>query len=107
MLKVLFATDQRMGFSLKGFLVVTACALAVGAAPLRGQDVNAPAPDEANGAPADSASFQTFYDALGSQVAWIQSSDYGYVWQPQINDPDWAPYTAGHWVSLRGGPGSR
>jgi len=56
------------------------------------------APDDANGAPDDSVSFQTFYDALGSQGTWIQSSDYGYVWQPQVDDPDWAPYTAGHWV---------
>ena len=35
---------------------------------------------------------------MGSQGTWIQSSDYGYVWQPQVNDPDWAPYTDGHWV---------
>ncbi len=29
---------------------------------------------------------------------WIQTDAYGYVWQPTINDPDWAPYTEGHWV---------
>ncbi len=50
------------------------------------------------GAPDQSASFQTFYDNLAQQGTWIQSSDYGYVWQPNVNDPDWAPYTAGHWV---------
>ena len=73
------------------------------APPPPGSDVSGPnngatAPDAAAGAADDSASFQTFYDALGSQGTWIQSSDYGYVWQPQVNDPDWAPYTAGHWV---------
>jgi hypothetical protein len=53
-------------------------------------------PDQ--GAPDQSASFQTFYDNLAQQGTWIQSSDYGYVWQPSVNDPNWAPYTAGHWV---------
>src|SRR5580658_10161803 len=112
MQKVLFTVDQRVSFPWKAFLILTACALALLATPLRGQDDNgsppppdnsAPAPDDANdanGAPApgDSASFQTFYDSLGSQGTWIQSSDYGYVWQPEITDPDWAPYTEGHWV---------
>jgi hypothetical protein len=46
----------------------------------------------------DGASFQTFYDSLSNQGTWIQSSDYGYVWQPQVSDPAWAPYTLGHWV---------
>jgi len=87
-----------------------ACAVVLVAAPLRGQDDNAPAPpppdngatapDVANGAPESdqAASFQTFYDSLGSQGTWVQSTDYGYVWQPNVNDPEWAPYTAGHWV---------
>jgi hypothetical protein len=61
-------------------------------------------PDDATGAtgsgsPADdTVTFQTFYDALESQGTWIQTSDYGYVWQPNVTDPDWAPYTNGHWV---------
>jgi uncharacterized membrane protein YgcG len=45
-----------------------------------------------------SQSFQSFYDSLSSQGTWIQTDNYGYVWQPQVNDPDWAPYTDGHWV---------
>ncbi|MCE0496400.1 MAG: hypothetical protein LV481_00440 [Methylacidiphilales bacterium] len=63
-----------------------------------------PTPYEAPGqsqAPApgqEDASFQTFYDELSSQGTWVQSSDYGYVWQPDVNDPDWAPYTDGDWV---------
>jgi uncharacterized membrane protein YgcG len=109
MLKVLFGVDERLSLPWKSFLLLAACALALPAMPLRGQDDSAmpappppdngaTAPDDAGGAPDDSASFQTFYDSLGSQGTWIQSSDYGYVWQPQVNDPDWAPYTQGHWV---------
>ena len=44
------------------------------------------------------ASFQTFYDQLGQQGNWVQTDDYGYVFQPNVSDPDWAPYTDGHWV---------
>ena len=97
--------------------MTAACALALLVAPLRGQDDGGtappapdmsappppdasvpPAPDSSAPAPDDSASFQTFYDALGNQGTWIQSSDYGYVWQPQETDPDWAPYTEGSWA---------
>jgi hypothetical protein len=53
-------------------------------------------PDQSN--PDESASFQTFYDGLAPQGTWMQSSDFGYVWQPAVNDPNWAPYTNGHWV---------
>jgi hypothetical protein len=68
------------------------------------QDENAPAPDDGSDVPTGSdestgsVTFQTFYDALGNLGTWIQTNDYGYVWQPQVNDPDWAPYTVGHWV---------
>lgn len=69
----------------------------------------APPPDQAPSQPYDPgqqqapppdqpATFQTFYDSLGQQGTWMQTSDYGYVWQPAVNDPDWAPYTVGHWV---------
>ena len=44
------------------------------------------------------ASFQTFYDQLGDQGSWVQTDNYGYVFQPNVTDPDWAPYTAGSWV---------
>jgi hypothetical protein len=71
------------------------------------QDQGAPGPDDADqGAPppdqGDNASgdvnFQTFYDNLSSQGNWVQTDNYGYVWQPNVQDPDWAPYTDGHWV---------
>ena len=28
----------------------------------------------------------------------MQTDNYGYVFQPNVSDPDWAPYTDGHWV---------
>ncbi len=28
----------------------------------------------------------------------MQTNDYGYVFQPNVTDPNWAPYTDGHWV---------
>jgi hypothetical protein len=50
-----------------------------------------------------SVSFQTFYDSLASEGIWIQTADYGYVWQPAVTDSDWAPYTNGHWVYTEDG----
>ena len=44
------------------------------------------------------ASFQDFYNQLGSQGTWVQTDNYGYAFQPTVTDPDWAPYTDGHWV---------
>jgi hypothetical protein len=96
--------------------LVAAGSLALLSAPLYGQedDTSAPPPpsDTAASAPdtgpaptADQPTgptapitFQTFYDALEPMGTWINTSDYGYVWQPTVNDPDWAPYTNGHWV---------
>lgn len=51
----------------------------------------------------DAVSFQTFYDSLANEGSWIQTNDYGYVWQPSVNDPEWAPYTDGHWVYTEDG----
>jgi hypothetical protein len=63
-------------------------------------DQGAPPPDQ--GAPDDQngsdVSFQTFYDQLSSQGTWVQTDNYGYVWQPNVQDPDWRPYSDGHWV---------
>ena len=60
------------------------------------QDGSAPPPPDAGGD--QGTSFQTFYDQLGSQGNWVQTDDYGYVFQPNVSDPNWAPYTDGHWV---------
>jgi hypothetical protein len=42
--------------------------------------------------------FQTFYNSLASEGTWIQTAQFGDVWQPNVSDPQWAPYTDGHWV---------
>jgi hypothetical protein len=51
----------------------------------------------------DNVSFQTFYDQLASQGTWIQTDKYGYVFQPTEKDPNWRPYTYGHWVNTDAG----
>lgn len=33
---------------------------------------------------------------------WDYVSDYGYVWSPLVTVADWAPYTSGRWVWIRG-----
>ena len=69
---------------------------------MRGQDAPPPPPPDDQGQAAQgddqSASFQTFYDQLGDQGTWVQTDDYGYVFQPNVTDPNWAPYSDGHWV---------
>ena len=69
---------------------------------VRAQDDAPPPPPPDQAGPGDQGdqgtSFQTFYDQLGDQGTWVQTDDYGYVFQPNVSDPDWAPYTDGHWV---------
>jgi len=81
---------------MKTLLPLLALIIAFAFAPnsLRAQDVPPPPPDQDD----QGASFQTFYDQLGSQGTWIQTDDYGYVFQPAVTDPNWAPYTDGHWA---------
>jgi len=54
-----------------------------------------PSPSAVNN---NNVTFQTFYDQLSGMGNWIQTSQYGYVFQPKVNDPNWRPYTYGHWV---------
>ena len=83
--------------------------LALCAGQLRAQDdstapADRAAPDAANSAPAnDDVSFQTFYDQLANQGSWVQTDQYGYVFQPTESDPNWRPYTYGHWVNTDAG----
>jgi hypothetical protein len=63
-----------------------------GAPPPDGQ--GGPAPDQGG----DGASFDEFYNNLSNDGQWIQTPDYGYAFQPAVQDPNWAPYTDGHWV---------
>ena len=69
-------------------------------APPPGVDPNAPPPPEDDQGSGDdqSASYQTFYDQLGNDGQWIQTDNYGYVFQPNVDQSNWAPYTDGHWV---------
>jgi hypothetical protein len=80
-------------------LAILACsALFLTPASLRAQD------DSGGGQDQDQdVSFQTFYDQLGDQGTWIQTDDYGYVFQPNVSDADWEPYTDGSWVDSDAG----
>ena len=76
-----------------------------GGAPPPPMDQGAPPPPDQQGAPPpdqggddSGASFDDFYNNLSSQGQWVQTQDYGYVFQPTVSDPNWAPYTDGHWV---------
>ncbi len=74
-----------------------------GPAPDQGPGPDQGAPDQGAPPPDGSsdqgdANFQTFYNDLSSQGNWVQTDNYGYVWQPNEQDPDWRPYSAGHWV---------
>jgi hypothetical protein len=46
------------------------------------------------------ASYNTFYTKLEPYGAWRETSDYGYVWQPNESERsrNWRPYTNGRWV---------
>ena len=67
----------------------------------------APPPDGQGGPPPDQGGRsgrllpRTFYDQLGNDQGNARSrrTDYGYVFQPNVSDPSWAPYTDGHWVN--------
>jgi hypothetical protein len=75
--------------------LAVALMLAIFASPVRAQD---------NPANADSSvSFQTFYNQLANQGTWVETDKYGYVFQPDESDPNWRPYTYGHWVNTDAG----
>jgi hypothetical protein len=46
------------------------------------------------------SSYSTFYARLESDGDWIETSNYGYVWQPRVarQSRAWRPYTNGRWV---------
>src|SRR5688500_2165118 len=39
-----------------------------------------------------------FYDGLREHGRWVNHSRHKYVWVPVDVDPDWRPYSRGHWV---------
>jgi len=44
--------------------------------------------------------YDVFYDRLAPEGRWLNSDDYGYVWQPNVavSETSWRPYSDGHWV---------
>ncbi|HET9856894.1 MAG TPA: DUF6600 domain-containing protein [Chthoniobacterales bacterium] len=44
--------------------------------------------------------YSTFYSKLEPHGAWLETADYGYVWQPRQAESSrsWRPYTNGRWV---------
>lgn len=57
--------------------------------------------DDAFGEPPETASAAVpFYEELDESGTWMESDQYGPVWQPDVvaEDPDWAPFTNGSWV---------
>src|SRR5437588_694613 len=44
--------------------------------------------------------YSTFYAKLEPHGAWLETADYGYVWQPREAESSrsWRPYTNGRWV---------
>ncbi len=44
--------------------------------------------------------YSTFYAKLEPHGAWLETADYGYVWQPRQAESSrsWRPYTNGRWV---------
>ncbi|MCU0796223.1 MAG: hypothetical protein MUF31_09845 [Akkermansiaceae bacterium] len=46
------------------------------------------------------ADYGLFYDSLSEHGQWFETSDYGYIFQPQVvyQDRSWRPYTRGRWI---------
>jgi len=51
-------------------------------------------------AESETSSYATFYQKLDPYGDWIETGDYGFVFQPRpaAQSNDWRPYTNGHWV---------
>ena len=53
----------------------------------------------ADGPPASgSRDYQMFYEGLAPYGQWMETAEYGYVWQPTSPAPGWRPYTVGRWA---------
>lgn len=45
------------------------------------------------------ADYDMFYDSLSPYGSWLETPDYGYVWQPVVvRDSNWRPYSRGRWA---------
>lgn len=66
-------------------------------------DLMPPAQGPSSQAPSDTGSsggYEVFYDSLASEGEWFDSTDYGYIWRPNVvvRQPGWRPYVDGRWV---------
>ena len=69
------------------FIIISSCVVST---PLYTSGGNGGNPQEVNE--------QLFYDALSPYGTWVNSSDYGYIWYPDVNN-DFYPYASdGRWV---------
>ncbi|MEO5717760.1 MAG: DUF6600 domain-containing protein, partial [Chthoniobacterales bacterium] len=80
---------------------------ALAAAKKRPSATATPAPNEPSSTPArkassdeETGSYATFYRKLEPYGDWMETGDYGYVFQPRqaTQAGNWRPYTNGHWV---------
>ena len=79
---------------MKTFVLVLALAAAV----LSGSPVSSGYAQPAGG----EISFQLFYDSLSPYGNWVYTEDYGYCWNPSVEE-GWRPYTDGSWAYTDGG----
>jgi hypothetical protein len=49
------------------------------------------------------AEIRYYSDALDNHGRWVQSEEFGWVWQPNGVAEDWRPYTEGRWAPYSGG----
>ena len=80
---------------------------ALAAAQKKSSATATPRPNEPASTPArasmpdpETGAYSTFYRKLDPYGDWMETSDYGYVFQPRqaTQARDWRPYTHGHWV---------
>ncbi|HTP24308.1 MAG TPA: DUF6600 domain-containing protein [Anaeromyxobacteraceae bacterium] len=69
-------------------------ALSDGDAAFARPDVNVDMPGPGVG---NSATFETFREALAPHGEWLNDPDYGQVWRPTHIQPGWRPYYYGRW----------
>jgi hypothetical protein len=53
----------------------------------------------------DNNSYRLFYEKLSDEGDWLQTDQYGYVFQPKVavDDRAWRPYTDGYWAQTDAG----
>jgi hypothetical protein len=71
-------------------------------APAYREQAPAPPPQQQEAAPSDAAvprveSARDFEEPLAEHGRWIDTPEYGRVWQPNEQPEDWRPYTNGRW----------